>query len=239
MSDFLELILARSYGEVPGAVGPRPVARFELPDHTAPEAETPPAAAPQRPPPAVPPVAAPVAPSPPTPPTVMREQFTTHDQLTIRGTRIGQAPAPPALPAEPMEREAAPSTVVKPMAVRASAPRDEPPPAEAEPRPPAVMPPLEPSQGPAAIAPLLPRQDEPPSQGPAAIAPLLPRQDEPPPTARSPAPVVHVRIGRVELHGPVPVASPPRPPAPRSAPASARPVRSLDEYLRRRNEERR
>jgi hypothetical protein len=66
----------------------------------------------------------------------------------------------------------------------------------------------------------------------------MPQPPAEPPAVRPIAPVVHVRIGRVELHGPAPAAGPPRPQAPRSAPGPVRPVRSLDDYLRRRNEER-
>jgi hypothetical protein len=71
------------------------------------------------------------------------------------------------------------------------------------------------------------------------IAPLVPQpKAEPSAAARPSTPVVNVRIGRVELHGPAPAANPPRPAAPRNVPAPVRPVRSLDDYLRRRNEER-
>lgn len=50
-------------------------------------------------------------------------------------------------------------------------------------------------------------------------------------------PVVRVSIGRVDVHAAAP--APARPVAPRRAPASPKAVRSLDDYLRNRNEGRR
>lgn len=224
MSDFLDLVLARSYDAITGAVRPRPVARFELPDHVPPATETPtdaalaalaPAAAPAATPPA--------APAPPAPPLVARERITTRELQTIRETTIRPAIAttePPAPPA-PAERRQALGITIKP----SNSPkpeRGEPvTPAEAQARATAPAPPAAPQPIALPIAPLMPQP-----------------QAEPTPAARPIAPVVQVRIGRVELHGPAPAASPPRPPAPRSAPAPVRPVRSLDDYLRRRNEER-
>lgn len=61
---------------------------------------------------------------------------------------------------------------------------------------------------------------------------------ETPPAAEPPAPVVRVAIGRIEVHAPPP-APPPRPAAPSSPPRTVRPVRSLDAYLKNRNEGRR
>ncbi len=50
----------------------------------------------------------------------------------------------------------------------------------------------------------------------------------------STAPTVRVNIGRIEISVAAPPAVAPRP-APRAVPASAKPARSLDDYLRRRN----
>ncbi|HEU5101527.1 MAG TPA: hypothetical protein VFU22_21040 [Roseiflexaceae bacterium] len=221
MSDFLDLMLARSYGAPANAVRPRPVARFELPDRM-PALETPldvPAADHS-------PVAAPMtrpeaAPTPASPPIETRELITTRELLTIRETTITSAPVAAEPAAAPIELDAMPHIEAKPIARASTAPRDEPAPVAAT------------KATPVAPAPALPAQPV-----AAQAAPLIPRPHAEPRIELVPTtPVVRVRIGRVELHGPPP-ASPPRPPAPRGARAPVQPVRSLEDYLRRRNEER-
>lgn len=66
------------------------------------------------------------------------------------------------------------------------------------------------------------------------IGPALVPAETPPP-AEPPAPIVRVAIGRIEVHAPPPAPSP-RPVAPASPPRAVRPVRSLDAYLKNRNE---
>jgi hypothetical protein len=51
-------------------------------------------------------------------------------------------------------------------------------------------------------------------------------------------PEVRVTIGRIEVHTPPTPAPPPRPAPARHPPPAARPVRSLDDYLARRQEKR-
>ncbi|MCB0165242.1 MAG: hypothetical protein KDI79_13510 [Anaerolineae bacterium] len=55
--------------------------------------------------------------------------------------------------------------------------------------------------------------------------------------AEASTPLVRVTIGRIEVIAPAPAPLPP--PVPRHKPSPVRPVRTLDDYLRRRNEERR
>jgi hypothetical protein len=73
---------------------------------------------------------------------------------------------------------------------------------------------------------------EPPA---APVEPLLGPQPPPPPPPRSAAPIVKVSIGRIEVNTPAPDPVPQRPAAPRRAPQPRKPVRGLDDYLRRRN----
>lgn len=223
MSDFLDLVLARSYGATSGAVRPRPVAHFEQPDSIPPDHETPPAGVPPGPALAMAPAVTPsAAPAPPAPRMVTHELSTTRDLLTIRETTIRPAPLSVEPPTAPIEPNQTPSVVVQQITRPSAAPRGDPvAPVEAH-----VL----------SAAPARPATPQPVAP---LVAPLRPQpQAEPPLAVRPTMPVVHVRIGRVELHGPQPAASPPRPPTPRSVPAPVRPVRSLDDYLRRRNEER-
>lgn len=71
-----------------------------------------------------------------------------------------------------------------------------------------------------------------PAPVPITTAPLLPSRVEE--RRRGPdkgQPIVRVTIGRIEVNTPP---GPPRQPAPRQAPTSVRPVRTLDDYLRQR-----
>lgn len=223
MNDFLDLVLARSYAQVPTLVQPYPIARFELPELLAPEA------APEAVPPAPgTPASSPVAvfqpvsiAMPAAAPVVTHELLRTRELLTIREIQpVSAAPRPE--PDISVSRPAQPD------------------PGIAHVRKP-VMPDFQADVQPAihteaqAAAMLTPQQAALPI---ALVLPMLPRagQDELPLTRRSDMPTVHVRIGRIEVQSPAVPATPVRSPAVRSAPAPVRPVRSLDDYLRSRNE---
>lgn len=225
MNDFLDIVLARSYAQTPNLVQPRPIARFELSELLAPEA-VPEAVPPAPGTPAASPVAVLQAVSIPMPAAslaVTHELLRTQELLTIR--EIQPAPAAPhpdpdislSRPAQPDPGIAHVHQPVIPDFL-----------ADVQP---AIHTEVQ------AAAMLTPQQAAPPI---ALVLPMLPRsgQNELPLTRHPDMPVVHVRIGRIEVQSPAPPATPVRSTAVRSAPAPVRPVRSLDDYLRSRNEER-
>lgn len=227
MSDFLELVLARNYASATSMadpanlIRPRPMARFELPELITPELEPPAQEAQPRPIiTAHMPAAPAVAPQAAQPVSQPQEQI-TRELLTIRETRL----SPPAARAESQIRSLQPEqpasvTVqlhAEPVS-RAAAP-EQPQTIERKPQSPAEQSAVRPTPVLPMIVPLQPSAELPESSPPRA-EPLR----------------VQVRIGRIELQSPGTAPAPVRPAAVRSTPAVVRPVRSLDDYLRRRNE---
>ncbi|MEN9937373.1 MAG: hypothetical protein RLZZ387_3952 [Chloroflexota bacterium] len=228
MSDFIDRVLAKSLGAAPAGVRPRPVARFEQADlapvRAAEEARAVESLAPVVAPRDAPP--RPPAPSPAQVQPIAPEPTVTRELLTIREERAAplREIAPTSHPG-PVTTEHTPGT---------SSARPAPPAAPLTPL--GEKPPRE-SATPHAAQPAA--RTAPTEPGPLApVAPLAPIAPAHAPPAPARPPIVNVRIGRVELHAPHSPAARPQPP--RSAPpAPARPVRTLDDYLRSRDEERR
>ena len=226
MNDFLDLVLARSYAQPPNLVQPRPMARFELPDLPAPDIEAPAIMSSS---PALPAETGAVHQAAPMPmplvssPVITHELLRTRELLTIRELQ----PVPAVPRSEPdirLSRTDQPALGIAPVREPAT------PNLQAELQT-AIQPELQ------HIAIHMPQQVASPMP---QVLPLLSRsaQDELPLIPRADRPIVHVRIGRIEVQSPAAPANPVRPATVRSAPAPVRPVRSLDDYLRSRNEER-
>ena len=246
MSDFLDQLLARSYHPlVPGAVRPRPVARFETPD----ESGLPPSSL-QTPVPGGERADSPVLPASSTVNQPATAAFTARpqavqDQLPTRRVTVDFGkPRPLQSVLEPEQQ----SGIFGETGNQVERRRPSEGPAtgfqnldqmreallsviEQTETPPPV---IQPSPGPPPL-PAPPNSAAFLSAGeliPAPPGPDGPRL-EPEPGAAIPAPaVVQLTIGRIEVNPPP---APPAPSAARRPPAVVRPVRSLDDYLNQRN----
>lgn len=224
MNDFLDLVLARSYAQPLNLVQPRPMLRFELPDLPAPDIEAPVAAQSSSAPSAeagvtLQPVPIPM---PAASPVITHELLRTRELLTIRELQPVPAASHPQQDIR-LRRPEPPAPGIAPVR---------------EPALPGLQTELQPATQ-AEVQPVVIHTSQHAVPPMPQVLPMLPRsaQDELPLTRRTDMPIVHVRIGRIEVQSPAAPTNPVRPIAVRSAPAPVRPVRSLDDYLRRRNEE--
>lgn len=239
MSDFLDQLLARSYSpEVPSAIQPRPVARFETPELSElPETslQTPLTEGEQ--------VASPVQPASSQVSRSVPAAFEANPQAIPDRSTSGQAPVDfgrsrlnqssiesAQLP-DDMENigdqmgrhltdERPPESIDHPGRVREillSAPE------RTEVQPLAIQPSYPEPQ----------RSQSPPGDRlPAPSGQLEPRREAQPQAAPTAPAIVQLTIGRIEVNAP---AAPSAPAPARRAPVIVRPVRSLDDYLEQRN----
>jgi hypothetical protein len=153
---------------------------------------------------------------------VEREQRTRAPQIVEPGAEQGTAPAlEPALPAAPWHEQGAQTISAATQPIGGGAELE-----AGDRRPPRAASAEQPAAMPASIRPAIRKLDDRPSDRRGAIE----RADnigKPDYAAESPAPTVHVTIGRIEVR------ATPAPPAPAPKPRST-PAMTLEEYLQRR-----
>jgi hypothetical protein len=237
MSDFLDGLLLRSLQRPPeGSVQPRPRARFETPDGaaglapvaqsespTAPDTAALTTATPTLAPDTVP------APTPGAQPPAGRVVGTIYQRETRGSPESLRAPADreeaSLLPAPPVRSSSGERSGEAESGASDSA------------WPAVAIEPLRPRAQESAEPPSLVASPLPPAPWAEREAPVLPPRAEAPPQPQA-GPLIQLTIGRIELIGPDPAPAPPRPAAPHHTSRPAQPVRSLDDYLRQRNERR-